>query len=158
MLGTGPAPTLEPRDDGLRRSAPVSRAVREPLPARPAGEVPRLRARPRLVARAPTRAPGRLPRRLLRALEGGRGERRALLAVPALRPARVGVLLDLAAVGLAQPGREREPDPQGALPAAARAAVDGGDAARGLRGDARCRARALPDLPAGLPRHRLAGP
>ena len=36
-------------------------------------------------------------------------------------PARLGVLLDLAPVGLAEPGREREPDPQGALPAPARA-------------------------------------
>ena len=45
----------------------------------------------------------------------------ALLAVSALRVAAVGVLLGLAAVVRPQHAREREPDPQGALPAPARA-------------------------------------
>ena len=64
------------------------------------------------------------------------------------RPAGVGLLRHLAAVGVAQPAREREPDPQGALPAPARAALDGRDPARRLRGDARDRDRAQPRLSA----------
>ena len=81
---------------------------------------------------------------------------RPLLAVPALRPAGLGLLRDVAAGGGAEPAREREPDPQGALPAPARAALDRGDAARRLRGDAGDRARPLPRLRAGLARHGLA--
>ena len=82
--------------------------------------------------------------------------RRPLLAVPARRPARVGLLRHLAPVGVPQPAREREPDPQGPLPAPARAALDGRDAARRLRGDARDRRRPQPRLHPGGPRHRLA--
>ena len=48
-----------------------------------------------------------------------------------------------------QPAREREPDPQGALPAAARPAVGGRDAGRRVCGDARDRARPLARFRAG---------
>ena len=96
-------------------------------------------------------------RRLLGALAGGRRCRRALLAVPALRPAVVGVLRHVAAVVVAQPAREREPDPQGALPAPTRAALDGRHAARRLRRDARDRDRASASSPAAGARHRVAG-
>ena len=43
-----------------------------------------------------------------------------------------------------EPDREREPDPQGAFPAAARSALDRGDEPRELRGDARRRDRPEP--------------
>ena len=48
----------------------------------------------------------------------------ALLAVPPLRAAGLGVLRDLVAGGVAEPAREREPDPQGAVPAPARPALE----------------------------------
>src|SRR5829696_1179708 len=101
-------------DDDLPRSHPLPRAVRQPLPPRPAGEVQGLGARPRLVARAPGRADARLPARLQRPAEDPDGGLRALLALPARRAAGVGLLRDLAAVVVAQPAREREPDPKGA--------------------------------------------
>ena len=82
--------------------------------------------------------------------------RRPLLALPALRAAGLGLLHRVAAVASREPDREREPDPQGALPAAARAAVDGGYPARGVRRDARRRGRGQLRLPSGGSRHGLA--
>ena len=72
------------------------------------------------------------------------------------RPAGVGVLRDIAPVGRPEPAGEREPDPEGALPSPARAALDRGDPAGRLRRDAGDRRRAQPRLCAGGPRHRLA--
>src|SRR4249919_1096498 len=126
--------TVVPGRDGLRRPLPLSRALREPLSPRPAGEVQGLRARARLVARASGRADARLPARLQRAAEDPDLGLRALLALPALRVAGVGLLRHLAAIVVAKPAREREPDPEGALPAPARSALDGGDPARRLCG------------------------
>src|SRR5262249_22767727 len=71
--------------DRLRRPRPVSRALLEPLPARPAGALQGFRPRRRVVARQPAASDGHLPARLLGALEGGR-RHRPLPAVPALRP------------------------------------------------------------------------
>ena len=52
----------------VRRRLPLPRAVREPLPPRPPGEVPRLGARRRVGDRQPAAADGRLPARLRRVL------------------------------------------------------------------------------------------
>ena len=130
---------------------PLPRAVREPLPARPAREVQGLGARPRS---GRSRCPLTLMLVYLvvfsvlwKVADDGR---RRLLAVPPLRAAALGVLRHLAAVVGAQPARERQPDPQGALPAPARAALDRRHAARRLRGDDRRRARARDGRPAGL--------
>ena len=54
----------------LRRPRPLPRAVRQPLPPRFPGEIPRVGARDRLVARQPARAHGGLPRRLRAAVAG----------------------------------------------------------------------------------------
>src|SRR5690349_11820783 len=82
-------------DDGIRRSRPLPRAVREPLsPGRP-GEVPRLRARRRLDPREPRPAHGGLPTRLLGALEDAVRERWALRALPPRRPLGVDLLRDV---------------------------------------------------------------
>src|SRR5206468_5536193 len=103
-------------DDALPRPLPLSRALRQPLPPRSAREVQGLGARGALVAGAPTRADGGLPRRLFRAASRAAGpRRRPLLALPALRAPRLGLLRHLGAGGVAEPAREREPDPQGAL-------------------------------------------
>src|SRR5918995_5006741 len=139
-------PRLIPARDDLRRPPALPRALRQPLSPRPARQVQGLGARAGLVARAPRRPDARLPARLQRDAEDPDGRLRALLALPARRAARVGLLRDLAPVGFAEPAREREPDPQGALPAAAPAALDGRDAARQLRGDARDRRRPQPRL------------
>ena len=67
----------------------------------------------------------------------------------------MGVLRDVAADRVAQPAREREPDPQGALPTPARAALDRGDTARRVRRHDRHRDRARDDRAAatrGRPR------
>src|SRR3990170_6769116 len=98
---TRSVPRLVPRDDGLRGSVPLPRALREPLPARPAGEVQGLGARARLVARAPADPDGGLPARLLGSPQGPAGRDRALLAVPARRAPGVGLLRDLAPVRVA---------------------------------------------------------
>src|SRR5918993_1532882 len=150
-------PRLEPARDYIPRPLPLPRALRQPPPPRPAREVQGVRARPRLVARAPGDADARLPARLQRDAEDPDGRLRPLLALPARGAAGVGLLRHLAPVGVAQPPRECESDPQGALPAAARAALDGGDAARRLRRDARNRDRAEPRLRARGARHGLAG-
>ena len=55
--------------NGLRGRRPLPRAVREPVPPRPAGEVPRLGARRALDGREPDHADGRLPARLRRRLK-----------------------------------------------------------------------------------------
>ena len=118
--GEWPLRRLVP-DDDVPRPLPLPRALRQPLPPRPARQVQGLGARPRLVARAPDRADARLPARLQRhAGDPDHGRLRPLLALPARRPARVGLLRDLAPVGVTQPAREREPDPQGSLSAPAR--------------------------------------
>ena len=145
-----------PRGGRLRRSDPLSRAVREPLPARSAREVQGIGPRARVDARVAGDADARLPRRLLGDVEVADDRRRPLLAVPALRPAAVGVLRDIAAVVGAEPAREREPDPQGALPAAARAALDRRDAARRVRRDDGDRARARDDRAARFARDGVA--
>src|SRR5262245_23752897 len=92
--------------DRLRRPRPVSRALLEPLPARPAGALQGLRPRRRVVARQPAAPDGHLPARLLGALEGGR-RHRPLPAVPALRPRGLGLLLDLARLVRALDARVR---------------------------------------------------
>src|SRR4029078_8186707 len=148
--------TVVPGLDGLRRPLPLSRALREPLPPRPAGEVQGLGARARLVARASGRADARLPARLQRAAEDPDLGLRAILALPSLRVAGVGLLRHLAAVLVSEPAREPEPDSEGALPAPARSALDGGDPARRLCGDGRDRDRAQPRLSARLARDGLA--
>src|SRR5688572_32843421 len=104
--------TVVPARDGLRRSLPLPRALREPLPPRPAREVQGLGARARLVTRAPGHADARLPARLQRAAEDPGRRLRALLALPAHRFAGVGLLRDVAAVGLTELARERQPDPE----------------------------------------------
>ncbi len=108
----------------LRRRNSLPRALRKPVSARHSREVPRLVPRARVVAAAPARPHARLPARLLGALARRRGRERRLLALPAVRPAGVGVLRDRVAGGVAEPPREREPHPQGALPAPARPALD----------------------------------
>src|SRR5688572_1276491 len=141
---------------GLRRSPPLPRALRQPVPPRPAREVQGLRPRARVDARAAAGADARLPRRLLGALEGGGDRPRRLLALPPLRPPAVGVPRSLAPDGCAQPRRERAADPQGALPAAAGAPVRGRDAARRVRHHDRDRPRARALVPTREPRHGLA--
>src|SRR3954454_16865962 len=102
----------------LRRPRPLPRAVREPVPARLPGEVPRLGARDRVVASQPDRAHGGLPRRLPAALAG---RRHPLL--PALPPGGdrvLDLLRDVPPDGVALARRQRRPGEEGALPAPAR--------------------------------------
>src|SRR3954467_270877 len=123
-------------DDGIRRSRPLPRAVRESLsPGRP-GEVPRLGARRCLDSREPRPAHGGLPARLLRPVEDAVRKRGPLRPFPARRPVGLDLLRNLRAVGVALPARQREPDPEDALPPPARAAVRRRDAADQLRRDA----------------------
>src|SRR4051812_37107712 len=116
-----------PCDDGLRRPPALPRALREPLPARAAGEVQGLRARARVVARVPARADGRLPARLLRALAPERD--RPLPALPANGARALGLLLERDRALGALADRLRRADQEGALPAPARAALRRRDAA-----------------------------
>src|SRR6266576_5008207 len=110
-------------DDGIRRSRPLPRAVREPLPPGRPGEVPGLAARRGLDAREPGPADGGLPARLLRSLADAVRQSGALRALPARRPLGMDLLLGLGAVGVPFPARHREPDPQDTLSPAARALV-----------------------------------
>src|SRR3954451_16459700 len=128
--------------DGLRRAAALPRALREPLPARAAGEVQGLRARARVVARLPARADGGLPAHLLRALAPERD--RPLSALPAHGARALGLLLERRRALRALADRLRRADQEGALPGPARAALGGRDAARHVRGDARRRRRPEP--------------
>src|SRR5206468_10296263 len=57
-------PRLVRADDGLRRSPPLPRALREPLPPRLPGEIQGLPARGPLVAAQPARPARGLPRRV----------------------------------------------------------------------------------------------
>src|SRR5258708_6477878 len=140
----------------LRRSLPIPRAFRQPLPPRPPREVQGFRARARLVAREPRHADARLPARFLGALEGALDGSAALLALPALWPPGLGVLRDVAPGRFAQPAGECESDPQGAVPAPARAARERRDAARLVRRDARDRDGPVARLRARCSRHRVA--
>src|SRR3972149_4488202 len=97
-----------------------------------------------MVAPPPARAYARVPARVLGALACGGGRKRRLLALPPLRPPRLGVLRDCLAGLVAKPAREREPHPQGALPAPARSSLDRGNQPRLVRRDARRRRRAQP--------------
>ena len=63
-LPTQAVPRLVRDDDGLRRSPPLPRALREPLSPGLPGEVQGIAARRPLVAPQPARAARRLPRRL----------------------------------------------------------------------------------------------
>src|SRR5262245_42671419 len=128
-------------DDGIRRSRPLPRAVREPLPPGRTGEVPRLGARRRLDPGEPRPSHGRLPARLLGALEDAIRERGPLRPLPAGRALGVDLLRDLRPVRVALDARQREPDPQDALPAPARAAIRRRDEPDQLRRDARRAAR-----------------
>ena len=130
-----PTSPVQSRGGRLRRSVPLSRAVREPLPARPAREVQGIGARARLDARVAGDADARLPRRLLGDVKSPATDvDHYWLFLLCGLPPWVFFATSRAVLG-AQPARERQPDPQGALPAAARAALDRGDAARRLRGD-----------------------
>src|SRR5439155_11017701 len=108
----------------VRRPLSLPRALREPVPARPPREVQGLGPGAGLVARESGRVDARLSARLLGHLEGPGDEAAALLAVSPVRPAGVGLLRDVAPDLVAQPDRERQPDPQGALPAPAGAACE----------------------------------
>src|SRR5215212_2548583 len=91
---TAPTPTLRRAHDGLRRPRPLSRAVREPLPAGFPGQVQGLGARRGVVAAEPARTDGRLPRRLRAALAGQHDPH--LPAVSPGRPRVLDLLRDLA--------------------------------------------------------------
>src|SRR4051794_39887913 len=156
MFGAAAASTVGDARDGLRRSPSPPRALRQSLPPRPARQVPRLRARPRLVDRQPARADGDLLPRLRRPLEE-QGAAAALPALPADRPRALDLLRDLAADGRDLDARLVRADQEGALPAAARRLLRDLDPARDVRRDARDRDRALADHGAGGARHRLAG-
>ena len=140
------------------RSFPLPRAVRQPLPPRPAREVQGLRARAGLVAGASRRADARLPVRVQPAVADPDRGLRPLLALPARRSAGLGVLRNVAPDDVADPARERQPDPQGPLSAPTRAALHGRDAGRRLRRHARDRRGAQPRLRSRGARHGLAGP
>src|SRR4029079_14895100 len=131
----------------LRRPLPVPRALREPLPARPPDALQGLRARRPLVADQPARPDGHLRARLLAAVEGRADG--ALRALPARRADGVALLLDVADDSLAVAPRQRFADPEGAVPAAARAVVRGRDATRRLRRDVRSPGRRQPDRDPG---------
>ena len=77
-------------DEHVPRRRPLPRAARQPLPPRPAGEVPRLGARRALDRREPDHADGRLPARLRRRLEVAVRDRRPLSALPAHAASRSG--------------------------------------------------------------------
>ena len=129
----------------LRRPRPLPRAVREPVPARLPGEVPRLGARARLVARQPARADGRLPRRLRPALAG----RTTIPHYPLYLLAGLACWIFFATslqAARAVVRRQRRAGEEGALPAPARAVLGRRDAARHVRGDARDPDRALARL------------
>src|SRR5436190_8860541 len=130
------------RDDRLRGPDPLPRAVRKPVPARRAGEVPRLAARYCVDARKPRAPDGRVPARLLRALEDAVRFRRSLRTLSARRSLRLDLLLHIRAGCLALDAGQREPDSENTLPAPARAVVDRRDPPALLRGDARRPARA----------------
>src|SRR5918995_6288558 len=98
-------PRLIPARDDLRRPPALPRAVRQPLPPRPARQVQGLGAGAGVVARTSRRPDARLPARLQRDAEDPDGRLRPLLALPPRRPARVGLLRDIAPVGLTQPAR-----------------------------------------------------
>ena len=107
-------------DDGLRRSRPLPRAVREPLPPRPPGEVQGLGAR---------RSSGRSRTRSLlmgvyllvfSVLWKTHGRDRALPALPARRPRAWIFFATSLQAGVALDARQRGPDPEDALPAPAR--------------------------------------
>src|SRR5690348_4436318 len=100
-MNGNPRPGYALADDGLRGPVPVPRALRESLPPRSPGEVPRLAARRRLDAGEPCSAHGRVPARLLRPVADEVRVGRPLRLVPARRPGGVDLLRDLGAVGLA---------------------------------------------------------
>src|SRR6266536_234813 len=151
-LPTRRIPRLVRADDGLRRSGPLPRAVRQPLPPRLPGEVQRLAARHLLVAPESPGPARRLPGRV-RGAPADAEDDPALPAVPAGRNRLLDLLLGLAPVRVPVDGRQRGADPEGAVPAAARRVLDGGDAGGHLRGDdgdpgralARVRARSALD-------------
>ena len=132
------------RSGRLRRPRPLPRAVREPLPARFPGEVPRLGARDPLVARQPARADGRLPRRLRPALAGRRRSRTTRCTCWRASPAGSSSRRRF------RPARARSSTApscqEGALPAPARPVLGRRDAARDVRGDARDPDRAVARL------------
>src|SRR6476659_8856308 len=132
---------LQSSRDRLRRPVPLSRAVRESLPPGRPGEVPRLRARPGLDAGEPGAAHGRLPARLLGPVEDAVRVGGPLRAVPARRPLGMDLLRDRRAVVRAVAAGQREPDPEDALSAPARAAVRGRHPPDQLLRDARRAAR-----------------
>ena len=132
----------------VHRSGALPGAVREPLPPRLPRQVPRVRARDRLVARQPGRARRRLPDRLR---DHPRQERRDP-ALPALSPVGdrlLDLLRGVAPDGGPLAGRERRPDPEGALPAAVGGVLGGRDPGGHVRGDARDPDRPLADLHPG---------
>src|SRR5436309_8325209 len=104
----GPLRRLALALDDLPRPLPLPRAVREPLPARPEGEVQGIGARDRVVAGEPPGANGDLRARLLVPL--ARRRPAALPALPAVRARGLDLLLDVAPGGGAEPARQRRPD------------------------------------------------
>src|SRR4029077_17885993 len=118
-------PTLVRDHDGLRRSPSLPRALCEPVPPGPPGEIQGLAARRALVAPQPARPARRLSGRLRPDLP--EQEHLPLPRVPARGPCLLDLLLGLTAVGLALHGRQCGADPEGALPASARRILDGRD-------------------------------
>src|SRR5436305_963957 len=86
-------------DERLCGRLPLPRAARQSLPARPAGEVPRICARRPLDDREPAHAHGRLPARVRRRLAVAVRAGRPLSALPVERPRSVDVLRCRCAVG-----------------------------------------------------------
>src|SRR4051794_28898361 len=151
------------RDGRLRRPLPVSRAVLEPVPARSPGEVQGLGARRRLVAADAARADGDLLRRLLEDPRPALPRRRRLRALHAHRPRLLDVRRVRAPERVRVDALEREPDPEGALSAAARPALGCRHAGRRVLGDARRgrlrdRAQAAGKPPLGAARAALRQP